>query len=203
VTRRRPRIVDWTALWAGPWTADQLRRAGSVVNRIEHPRRRDGLLGWPEGRRMWRALNGHKPLALLDARHAYDRQRLEAVIGGSDVLITSMTPRACRSLGFDDGWREAHAPDLLHIELVAFEEPWADSPGLGEHAAAQAGLLWRDGALPARPAPWADPLLGAAALAFAEAWLASPRRPAGRVRFSLEAAARLVFAIPGTQSGME
>jgi CoA-transferase family III len=204
--RRRPRVVDWSVLWAGPWAADQLRRSGAVVQRIEHPRRRDGLLGWPEGRRLWWRLNEHKRVSLLDARRACDRERLETAIKGADMLITSMTPRALRSLEFDDGWRESHAPHLLHLELVAFEPPWEDAPGLGEHAAAQAGLLWRGGELPGRPAPWADPLLAATALAVAQIWLAGSNRAGGRVRLSLERAATLAFALSeraaGAQSGI-
>jgi hypothetical protein len=192
--RRRPRVLDWSVLWAGPWAADQLRRSGSVVQRVEHPRRRDGLLSWPQGRRLWWRLNDHKRIALLDARRACDRERLEAAIADADILITSMTPRALRSLEFDDAWRTAHAPDLLHLELVAFEPPNENAPGLGEHAAAQAGLLWRGTSEPARPAPWADPLLGAAASAIAHIWLASAGRPGGRIRLSLERAAKLSFA---------
>jgi crotonobetainyl-CoA:carnitine CoA-transferase CaiB-like acyl-CoA transferase len=165
-----------------------------VVHRIEHPRRRDGLLSWPEGRRCWQQLNAHKRVSLLDARGRHDRPALEAAIARSDLFVTSMTPRALRSLGLDDAWRREHAPHLLHLELVAFEEPWTDAPGLGEHAAAQAGLLWRAGGPPEHLSPWADPLLGACALAVAQAWLASRDRPGGRVRLSLERAARLAVA---------
>jgi hypothetical protein len=193
-SRRRPRIVDWSVLWAGPWAAGQLRHGGAVVQRIEHPRRRDGLLGWPQGRRWWRRLNEHKQITLLDAQRRCDRDCLAGAIRQADLLVTSMTPRALRSLGFDDDWREENAPDLLHLELVAFEEPWGDSPGLGEHAAAQAGLLWREGRPPARPYPWADPLLGASALALAQIWLSCGSPPGGRVRLSLERAASLAFA---------
>jgi CoA-transferase family III len=199
--RRRPRVVDWSVLWAGPWAAHQLACSGAMVQRVEHPRRRDGLLDWQEGRRWWRRLNVQKRLSLLDARERHDRQRLEHAIGDADILVTSMTPRALRSLGFDDDWRSQHAPGLLHIELVAFDAPWDDAPGLGEHAAAEAGLLWRHGKRPAPPHPWADPLLGAGALALVRVWLASANRPGGRVRLTLRQAASLAFA--SAQSGIE
>ncbi len=192
---RRPRVLDWSVLWAGPWATGELRRTGSAVQRLEHPRRRDGLLGSPEGRRWWRRLNGHKRIVLLDAARAGEHKRLAGSIREADILVTSMTPRALRSLGFDDDWRAEHAPRLLHLELVAFEEPWSDAPGLGEHAAAQAGLLWNhDEAMPAPPLPWADPLLGAAALALAQIWLAAATPRGGRVRLSLEQAAALALA---------
>src|SRR5581483_12423784 len=178
--RRRPKIVDWSVLWAGPWATGQLRRSGPLVCRVEHPRRPDGLLGWPSGRRAWRQLNQCKRLVALDARNPRDRQRLAGEIAAADILVTSMTPRALAGLGFGDAWRRECRPGLLHVELIAFEDPWSDAPGLGEHAAAQAGLLWREGRAPARPYPWADPLLGVAALAVCEAWLASSARPGGR-----------------------
>jgi len=193
--RPRPRVVDWTVLWAGPWAAQRLCCSGARVARIEHPRRRDGLLAWPEGRRWWGGLNRGKALALLDAREPADRGRLDATVQDADILLTSMTPRALRSLGFDEPWRVQRAPRLLHVELVAFEAPWSDAPGLGEHAAAEAGLLWRPNDGPASPYPWADPLLGAAALALCRIWLASGRRRGGHVRLTLEQAATLPFAM--------
>lgn len=192
---RRPRVLDWSVLWAGPWATAQLGDAGAVVDRVEHPRRRDGLLAFESGRRWWRTLNGRKHTRLLDARDARDRRRLERAIAGADVLVTSMTPPALGALGFSDDWRRERAPHLLHLELVAFEPPWADAPGLGEHAAAQAGLLWRSGDCPAPAHPWADPLLGAAALAVARIWLACGERRGGRVRLSLERAASLAHAV--------
>lgn len=194
--RRRARVIDWTVLWAGPWAAQQLQCSGAHVQRIEHPRRRDGLLSWPEGRSWWRRLNQGKRVELLDARVRDDRARIDRAVGDADILVTSMTPRALRSLGVDERWRAEHAPGLLHIELVAFDDPWADSPGLGEHAAAEAGLLWRGEARPATPYPWADPILGATALALSRIWLASERRPGGRIRLTLQRAASLPFAMP-------
>ena len=188
------RVVDWTVLWAGPWATEELRRGGAEVLRVEHPRRRDGLLRSEPGAAWWEQLNGRKTLELLDAREPEERRRLEESLARADVLVTSMTPRALASLGFTDEWREAHAPGLLHVELVAFEDPWADLPGLGELPAAEAGLLWRAGETPARPYSWPDPLLGASALLLTRAWLASSRRRGGRVRISLERAAALAFA---------
>jgi len=199
---RRPQVVDWSVLWAGPWASGQLRRSGAIVHRIEHPRRRDGLLAWGAGRRSWMELNGGKQLSLLDARLPGDHARLADAIRRADILITSMTPRALSRLGFDEEWRQRHAPRLLHLELVAFEPPDEHAAGLGEHAAAQAGLLWRGDRRPAAPAPWPDPLLGASALAFAQFWLGSRSRPGGRLRLSLERAAALALAA-SDQSGIE
>jgi hypothetical protein len=197
----RLRVVDWTVLWAGPWAAGELARSGAEVLRVEHPRRRDGLLNHPAGRDWWEEMNGGKELALLDARDQADRARLREAVAGADVLLTSMTPRALASLGFDDAWRREHAPGLLHVELVAFDEPAQDLPGLGEHAAAEAGLLWHGADVPAAPYSWPDPLLGAAALLLVRSWRADRARRGGRVRLSLERAASLAFTPAGCASG--
>ena len=191
--QRHPRVLDWSVLWAGPWATQQLRTSGAIVQRIEHPRRRDGLLGWPGGRSWWRQLNRGKRLALLDARDVRHRGRLEAAVREADVLVTSMTPRAAASLGFDNERLAELAPGMLHIELVAFAGPWADAPGLGEQAAAEAGLFWREDGAPASPYPWADPLLAATTLAVCRTWLAADRPRGGRIRLTLEGAAGLPF----------
>jgi CoA transferase family III len=189
-----PRIVDWTVLWAGPWATGELRRDGADVMRIEHPRRRDGLLRSDAGTTWWDELNGAKRLGLHDARDADGRRDLVSALEAADILFTSMTPRALASLGFDDAWREDRAPGLLHVELVAFDDPWSNLPGLGEHAAAEAGLLWRGDDLPVSPYSWPDPLLGAVALLVGRAWLASRERRGGRVRLTLQRAAALAFS---------
>ena len=188
-----PRVVDWTVLWAGPWATGELGRSGSDVLRVEHPRRRDGLLRSEAGTRWWHDLNGGKRLELFDGRDPGGRAALAHALESADIAFTSMTPRALESLGFDDEWRHARAPRLLHLELVAFDDPWADLPGLGEHAAAEAGLLSRGDERPAAPYSWPDPLLGALALLVCRAWLTSSRRRGGRFRLSLQSAASLAF----------
>jgi crotonobetainyl-CoA:carnitine CoA-transferase CaiB-like acyl-CoA transferase len=185
-------VVDWTALWAGPSATRRLGASGAQVTRVEHPRRRDGLLAWPAGERWWTELNGDKELALLDAHQPNERRQLDDLVAEADILVTAMTPRALASLGFDDSTRERRAPALLHVELVGLDPPLHDSPALGEHAAAQAGLLWRgDHCPPARPYPWPDALLDVAATLVCRGWLASPRPRGGRIRLTLEGVARI------------
>jgi hypothetical protein len=185
----RRRIVDWTSLWAGPWaTGKAANDEASEVVRIEAPERPDGFLRTPLGRRLWRKWNGAKTLERLDAREAGARERLEAHIAAADVFVFGQTPRVLNNLGFDESWFARHAPDLFRLSLVAYEEPFTQSPGLGEQAAALAGLYWRPSGRPRRPLPWADPLLGAWAHLVLRAHTASKAR-GGHIRLSLEAAA--------------
>ena len=191
-TGRRLRVVDWTPLWAGPWATGRLADQGHLVTRVEPPARRDGLLGTARGRACWRRWNGAKSLALLDARQPEGRRALGALIAGSDVLVTGMTPRVLPQLGLDDDWFAGNAPHLLRVELVGFDEPNHDLPAVGEQAAAFAGLLSpeRRGDPPFPPLPWPDPLLGANCLVAIRAWEAAGRPSGVRIRLSLEDAAR-------------
>lgn len=192
--RERLRIIDWTPLWAGPWMTGQLAKHGHEVIRIEAPQRRDGLLRTKEGREFWNRLNGDKRLELIDASHARGRLDLQQLVRSADVLVSGVTPRVLPQLGLSAEWFTQHGTSLMHLELVAFEPPWSAYPGLGEHAAAAAGLL-EAGDNQAQPLPWSDPLLGAWSLLVFEAWLSAGGAAPTHVRLSLEAAARLTFAM--------
>jgi crotonobetainyl-CoA:carnitine CoA-transferase CaiB-like acyl-CoA transferase len=191
------RVVDWSPLWAGPWMTGRLAREGHLVTRVEPPARRDGLLRSAHGRACWRRWNGAKELALLDACTPEGRRALRELIAGSDVLVTGVTPRVLPQLGFDAEWFALAAPGILHVELIGYDEPASDLPGLGEQAAAVAGLLWRsEQSRPFPPLPWADPLLAAKCLLAVRAWEAAGRWPGVKLRLSLEGAARDALSPP-------
>jgi crotonobetainyl-CoA:carnitine CoA-transferase CaiB-like acyl-CoA transferase len=187
------RVVDWSTLWAGPWAAGRLAADGAEVDRIEHPARRDG---YRLGSRAYRRFNLAKRLHLLDLATAEGHRSASWLMESADVVISGHTPRVLPGFGFDDDWLTACGPRLL-VELVAYEPPCQDQPGLGEHGAAMAGLLWRPGR-PYPALPWADPLLGAQALLAVGAWCAGGRPRGARVRLTLEGAARLA-ARPGSR----
>ena len=192
--RRSPslRLLDWTSLWAGPAaTADLLRSLRASVTRVENPRCRDGLLASPHGSELWRQWNGEKDLLFADIDTEVGRRRIEAEIIRADVLVTGNTPRVLPNIGLDSRWFEEHAPDLLHVELVAYEPPHDMAPGLGSLAAAVTGLLWRDPREPWRPLPLADPLAAAWISLLVAAWDTGGATSAGRIRISLESAAAL------------
>lgn len=187
---RGPRVIDWTNLWAGPWATGELARDGVDVVRVEAPTRRDGYLRTRAGRRRWNRWNGSKRLLVRDAREHSARGELAEAISGADILVTAHTTRVLPNLGFDEDWFAKHAPHLFRLSLVAYEVPFTDAPGMGEQASALAGLFWRGVAQrPARPYPWADPLLGAWALVVLRAHAAAGHPRGGHLRLSLESAA--------------
>ena len=171
------RVVDWTSLWAGPWASAMLAAGADEVVRIEHPRRRG------DGR--W---DGAKRLLIADAATDAGHAQVARELANADVIVDGHTARVLPQLGFDAAWLERNAPDALVIGLRAYEPPFDDAPGLGEHASAVAGLLREHDV----PLPWADPLLGALVLRTAQRWRRDGRRP-GRITLSLEAVAASAF----------
>jgi len=188
------RVVDWTSLWAGPWAASRLAERGALVRKVQIARRPDGFTKTPAGRRLLQQWDQSKVLFDGDARTAPGLRRLQLAISEADLLVVNTTPRVLPQLGFDDGWFETHAPRLSRVSIVSYEDPYAESPGLGEHASAVAGLLWRgEGYAPDVPRPWADPLAGAQVLLTVRAWEHAHRPPGLKARVSLEAAAAEVM----------
>jgi crotonobetainyl-CoA:carnitine CoA-transferase CaiB-like acyl-CoA transferase len=192
VSQARWKIVDWSNLWAGPWATGYLAATGADITHVEAPHRRDGYLQTRAGREVWMRFNEMKQRVLLDARVVSDRVRLERLLMGADLLVSGHTLRVLPQLGFDDEWFSRAATGLCRLSLVAYEGDREGLPGLGEHAAAIAGLLLTDAGRPRPPRPWADPLLGAWAVVIALAMRRARVRGA-HVRLSLEAAASRVL----------
>lgn len=151
------RVLDLSALWAGPLCAGLLARAGARVTRIENVARPDPTpLSSP---RLDRWLNGAKSLLRLDLSTADDRAKLRGLVAAADVVVTSARPRALARLGLEDDLLAAR-PELIWAAVTA--HGWAeDRVGFGDDCAVAGGLVgWEGGE------PWfvgdalADPLTG-------------------------------------------
>lgn len=96
---RRPRVIDLSALWAGPLAAHLLWLAGAEVVKIESLSRPDAMReGDP---RFFALLNQGKASVALDLKDADDRRALLALIAESDIVIEAARPRALAQLGID------------------------------------------------------------------------------------------------------
>jgi hypothetical protein len=131
------RVIDLSALWAGPLCAGLLARAGAEVLRIESLGRADPT---PEASpRLDAFLNGQKTRLPLDLRSEAGRARLLAEIAQADVLVTSARPAALARLGLTP-------QRLTHLTWVAitahgFTGPAANRVGFGDDCAAAGGLM--------------------------------------------------------------
>lgn len=137
---KTPRVVDLTALWAGPLCGDLLARAGAEVLKVESLQRPDGARLGP--RAFFDLLNGRKQSVALDFRTAEGRRGLRRLVDSADLVLEASRPRALRQLGIDaEGWVSAR-PGRCWLSLTGYgrSAPQGDWVAMGDDAAAAAGL---------------------------------------------------------------
>lgn len=122
----------------GPVAAARLRDLGARVIKVEPPGGDPlGLFcsSWYE-----ELVRGEEVLQ-LDLKRREDRERLEGLLAGADLLLTSSRPPALRRLGL--GWEDLHAryPRLSHVAITGHPPPEEDRPGHDLTYQASLGLL--------------------------------------------------------------
>src|SRR5580658_368266 len=142
--RRRegaPRVVDLSALWAGPLCGAVLAAVGASVTKIESVRRPDPTrTSTPD---FFCRLNGRKAELSLDFAAQEGRACLAEAIAEADVLITSARPRAFAGLGLEPAAVFAANPSLTWVAITGYG--WQGEAGLrvgfGDDTAAAGGLV--------------------------------------------------------------
>lgn len=171
--RRRPRVVDLSALWAGPLCSRLLLDAGCDVVTVESWRRPDPTRRHhPE---FHRSLHAGKTLARIE----FVAEQLRPILAEADVVIEGSRPRALRRLGIEPGhFLESRRP-VVWLSITAQGDHDPSRVGFGDDCAAAGGLLgWettREGVEPRFVGDAiADPVTG---LIAAVAVLSELRRP--------------------------
>ncbi len=199
--RDRPRVIDLSALWAGPLAAHLLTLAGCVVSRIESPARPDGMrAGQPAFHAL---LDRGKAHRALDPRGGEDRRTLLALIADADIVIEAARPRALAQLGIDADAIVRGTPGLVWLTITAHGargEP-AGWVGFGDDVGVAAGLSAALHAASGRVGfvgdAIADPLTGIhAALA---GWTLWRRRRGGRYGIAMRDVAAYCLAAARTR----
>ena len=181
------RVVDLSALWAGPLCAHLLGKVGAHVTTVEDPNRPDGSrFGSPA---LYAALHTGHELASLELRTAEGLGRLHELLRRADVVITSARPRAFLQLGIDPDALMSEHPITAWISITGFGPSQPNRAGYGDDAAV-AGGLWRR--TPAGPVflgdAIADPLTGLTSAAVAMHALATRTRIRAHVSLASVAA---------------
>lgn len=149
------RVIDFSALWAGPYCGALLAEAGWEVIRIESPSRPDPTAAtMPD---LDRRLNGRKRRVRLPVDKAL------GLIAEADMIITSGRPHALARLGLSEAALAEINPGLLWIAITAhgWRGPGAMRVGFGDDCAAAGGLVeWADGVPLFIGDALADPLTG-------------------------------------------
>jgi len=160
------KVVDLSALWAGPMCGAVLAAMGAEVTRIESLRRPDPTrISTPE---FFRRLNSAKTELGLDLSRPDAQARLRQEIASAEVIITSARPRGLASLGLtaDNLFRSNPALVWAAITGYGWSGPGAARVGFGDDAAAAGGLVsWTDGVPSFLGDALADPLTGLVAAA--------------------------------------
>jgi crotonobetainyl-CoA:carnitine CoA-transferase CaiB-like acyl-CoA transferase len=173
--RHTPRVVDLSALWAGPLAAHLLWLAGADVVKVESRTRPDAMR---EGNNTFYALlNQGKASVVLDFGDANDRQALLSLIAAADIVIEAARPRALAQLGIHAAQIVRKTPGLVWVTITghgALGEA-ANWVGFGDDCGVSGGLSAALRAASGRSGfvgdAIADPLTGMlAALVAWEAW---------------------------------
>lgn len=138
--RDRPRVIDLSALWAGPLASHLLWLAGAEVIKVESRTRRDGMR---EGDSMFYALlNQGKASVVLDLADTNDQRALRSLIATADIVIEASRVRALLQLGLDAAKMVRTTPGLVWITITGHgtDGSATDWVGFGDDCGVAAGL---------------------------------------------------------------
>jgi hypothetical protein len=155
------RVVDLSALWAGPLCGSLLARAGTEVVKVESTGRPDGARAGP--RPFFDLLNGGKLGVALDLATPAGRAALRDLLLGADVVIEASRPRALQQMGLDPPELLALGGPQVWVSITGHgrHDPNGSWVAFGDDAAVAGGLVAWDGAGPCFCADAvADPLAG-------------------------------------------
>ena len=152
--RRRPKVVDLGALWAGPLAANLLQLAGAQVVDVESRARPDPVR---------QSAPGFHQLLHEGAEHRFVdfgvAGELRDVLADADVVIEASRPRALRALGADADAVLADGRARTWLRITGHRDP--QRIAFGDDAAVSGGLVAWDAGEPVFAGDAiADPLTG-------------------------------------------
>ena len=136
----RPKVLDLSALWAGPLAAHLLWLAGAEVTKVESRTRPDAMRDGDDA--LFALLNQGKASVTLDFRANDDRRALLALIAQADIVIEAARPRALAQLGIDADELVRAKPGLVWVTITGHgaQGKAADWIGFGDDCGVAAGL---------------------------------------------------------------
>lgn len=137
---RPPRVIDLSALWAGPLASHLLQLAGSTVIKVESSFRPDAMrTGDPA---FFDLLNRDKSCISLNLKESEGRNALIALVREADIVLDASRPRALLQLGIDADGLVAELPGLVWISITGhgIRETTANRIGFGDDCGVAGGL---------------------------------------------------------------
>lgn len=129
------RVVDLSALWAGPLCASLLSRAGGEVVTVQSTTRADSARMCDSGR-----------IVSLDFATSAGRAELHRLVADADVVVTAARARALHHLGLDPFAMTRNSPGLTWVAISAYglTGPGQNRVGYGDDTAVAGGLVKRE-----------------------------------------------------------
>ena len=136
----RPKVLDLSALWAGPLAAHLLWLAGAEVTKVESRTRPDAMRDGDDA--LFALLNQGKASVVLDFRAPDDRRALLALIAQADIIIEAARPRALAQLGIEADALVRAKPGQVWVTITGHgaQGEAADWIGFGDDCGVAAGL---------------------------------------------------------------
>lgn len=134
------RVIDLSALWAGPLVGHFLTRLGCCVTKVESVTRPDGARRGP--RAFYESLHAGQHAEVVDFRTADGRAHLRDLLFDADVVIESSRSRALRQLGIDVEAALTSGRTRVWLSITAHGYS-SMRVGFGDDAAVAGGLVDR------------------------------------------------------------
>jgi len=152
------RIIDASALFAGPIATMMLGDQGADVIKIEPPGGQGDLLrsmGLARGgiASTFHAVNRNKRSIVLDLRDERARRIVHQLVAGADAFIQNYRPGGAARLGVDEASLRGIRDDLVYVSLSAWGEvgPFAQRPAYDSVMQAASGVAASQAAPDGRP----------------------------------------------------
>ena len=151
------KVLDFSRVLAGPWSAMVLADFGADVIKIEHPARGDDTRDW--GLRIgdtettyFNSVNRSKRSICVDLQTEAGRRIARELAAQADVLIHNFKAGGAEKLGLGYDALAAVNPGLIYCSISGYGRtgPWADKGGFDLIAQGFAGLMSITGE-PGRP----------------------------------------------------
>ena len=142
------RVLDISAVLAGPSCARYLADFGADVIKVEHPERGDTLrnMAWRDPRDgeglWWKVVNRNKRTIALDLKDDADREVFLHLVEGAHAVVENFRPGTLERLGLGPDVLQARNPELVLTRVTGFGQtgPYAGRAGFATIAESMSGL---------------------------------------------------------------
>lgn len=142
------RVIDLSRVLAGPLCTQTLGDLGAEVIKVERPGEGDDTRNWgpPYAGPLsayFLGVNRNKQSLTLDLASAAGLEILRRLIQSGDVVVDNFKQGTLDRWGFDDGWFEENAPEVVRCSITGYGPtgPKSNAPGYDFILQAETGLM--------------------------------------------------------------